>query len=176
MHVVKMLLSLQHCTVRIALYCPILYCTVLCCTILRYSVLRCAALSCPILSILLEEGILIFSTSTISRRLSLCHIILYIILYILYITLPFSFNFISFSLLHFSIKLFLFQIKNWWFFFIFHLRIFSIWYLFLIFILACFLLFWYLIPDRVQERHWWPPLSKISHIDRLMADEKKFKK
>ena len=136
------------------------------CTILRYAVLRCAALSCP--SILLEEGILIFSTSTISRRLSLCHIILY--------SLPFSFNFISFSLLHFSIKLFLFQIKNWWFFFISYLRIFSIWYIFLIFISACFLLFWYLIPDRVRERHLWPPLSKISHIDRLMADEKKFKK
>ena len=102
MHVVKMLLSVQHCIVRSS---HVLYCTVL-----HFVMLCFVVLLCPVLSILLEEDISIFSSSLISRRLSLCHIILY--------SLPFSFNFISFSLLHFSIKLFLFQIKNWWFFFL----------------------------------------------------------
>ena len=89
------------------------------CTVLYYTSLCCSVLSCP--SILLEEARSIFSSSLISRRLSLCHIILY--------SLPFSF--ISFSSLHFSIKFFLFQIKNWWFFFLnFSLRMMQIFFYF----------------------------------------------
>ena len=49
---------------------------------------------------------------------------------------------------------------------------FHIWFIFWI-ISLLILIFWYLIPDRVQEPHWWPLLSRISHIDRLVVDEKK---